>query len=169
MSSPRKKNTGTTQATSVNAAQMPTTTPYIQSSTPSSSAVPFSPLPPNTSSIQFCPSAYTCGQQNTELKQKVEELEERLSQVEETAIEKRAFLKKAESLLMVFKIVLVAIPVTLFIALAIVQYFVYDDSKLLNWVTGIIGIATVHECFLLPVLWKSIDSRLEKVEEQLRD
>lgn len=169
MASQRKKNTGTTQATSANGTQVPIPTPYLPPSTPSSSAIPFSPMQPNTSSTQSCPSAYYCGQQNTELKQRIEALEERLSQVEETADEKRSFLKKAESLLMVFKIVLVAMPITLFIALAIVQYFVYNDSKLLNWVTGIIGIATLLECFLLPVLWKSIDSRLEKVEDQLRD
>ena len=169
MASPRKKNTGTTQATSVNGTQLPITPPYLPPSTPSASAVPFSPMQPSTSSTQSCPSAYYCGQQNTELKQRIEDLEERLSHVEETADEKRSFLKKAENLLMVFKIVLVAMPVTLFVALAIVQYFVYDDSDLLNWVTGIIGIATVFECFLLPSLWKSIDSRLAKVEDQLRD
>lgn len=91
-----------------------------------------------------------------------------MTQVEETAAEKRSYYKKAESLLLVFKVILIAIPVVLFSALATVQYFMYNDSKLLNLVTGIIGVATIAECILLPILWRSIDSRLEKVEEQLK-
>lgn len=147
---------------------MPTvSTPAVTS--PPSSATPYAPTADTTSSTPGCPTAFICGQRNYELKQRIDELEERLSQVEETATEKRSFLKKAESLLLVFKIVLIAIPIVLFAALAIVQYFVYNDSKLLNWVTGIFGIAAVAECVLLPILWKSIESRLEKVEEQLKN
>ena len=173
MAAPRKRKpnsqtySGTVPPATVSTPMPSVSTPAVTS--PPSSATPYVPTADTTSSTPGCPTAFVCGQQNYELKQRIAELEERLSQVEETAAEKRSFLKKAESLLLVFKIVLIAMPIVLFVALATVQYFVYNDSKLLNWVTGIIGIATVLECFLLSILWKSIDSRLEKVEEQLKD
>ena len=77
--------------------------------------------------------------------------------------------KKAESILIVFKVVLIAIPIILSITIAITLYFVYNDSRLLNIVTGIIGIATIAECVLLPILWKSVESRLDKVEEYIKE
>ena len=169
MASPRKKNTGTTQATSVNPAQLPVTTPYVQSSMPSSSAASFSPVQANTSSIPSCPSAFVCGQQNHELTQKIHDLEDRIVQLEETSTEKRVFLKKAESLLLVFKAVLLAMPITLFIAIAIVQFFFYKDSSLLNIVTGIIGLAAIAECIFIPAMWSKSDNRLSEVEERLKD
>ena len=122
----------------------------------------------NTSSTFGCSSAYLCGQQNLEVMQRLENVEARLTQVEETSAEKRSCLKRAESLLLVFKVVLIACPVVLFIALAIVQYFCYKDSTLLNVVSGVIGVAAVVECILLPILWKSVELRVEKIEEQLR-
>lgn len=173
MSTPRKRNPnsqtipGTVPSATVSTPMPSVSTPAVTS--PPASATPYIPTADTTSSTPGCPTAFVCGQQNYELKQRIEELEERISQIEETAAEKRSFLKKAESLLLIFKIVLVAMPIILFVALVIVQYFVYNDSKLLNWVTGIIGIATFLECFMLPTLWKNIDSRLAKVEEQLKD
>lgn len=171
MSTPQKKKTGNSSYTATSPATISTprnTVSIPTVSAPQSGATSYSSTPETASSTPSCPNAYICGQQSYELKQRIDELEERLSQIEETAAEKRSFFRKTESLLLVFKIVLVAIPVVLFIALAIVQYFVYNDSKLLNIVTGIIGVATFIECFLLPILWKSIDSRLQKVEEQLK-
>ena len=172
MSTPKKKGTGKSayaalSSSTISTPQTIVSTPTVKASP--SNAAPYSSMPDTISSTPGCPTAYICGQQNIELKQRIDKLEERIAQIEETAAEKRSFLRKTESLLLVFKIVLIAIPVVLFIALAIVQYFVYNDSKLLNIVTGIIGVATVCECILLPILWKSIDSRLQKVEEQLKD
>ena len=173
MSAPRKrKQNGQTNSEAVPPATVSTPMPSVSTpavTSPPPSATPYVPTADTTSSTPGCPTAFFCGQQNYELKQRIDELEERLSQVEETATEKRSFYKKAESLLLVFKVVLIAIPVVLFAALATVQYFVYNDSNLLNIVTGVIGVATVAECFVLPILWKSIDTRLEKVEEQLKD
>ena len=173
MSTPRKKKPNSqTNPVAVPPATVSTPVPSVSTpaiTAPSSSATPYVPTADTTSSTPGCPTAFVCGQQNYELKQRVDELEERLSQVEETSAEKRSFYKKAESLLLVFKVVLIAIPVVLFAALATVQYFVYNDSNLLNIVTSVIGIATVAECFVLPMLLKSIGTRLEKVEEQLKD
>lgn len=181
MSTPRKKkpsSSSTVPTTTIPEASAATDsmtsipTPTVSTpmvSTNPASATSFTSPPESTSSTPVCQSSFVCGQQNQELKLRVDSLEKRISQIEETSAEKRKFLKKAESLLLVFKVVLIAIPVILFIALAVVQYFFYNDSKLLNIVTGIIGIATVAECIVLPMLWKSIESRLAQVEEQIKD
>ena len=136
-------------------------------STPSTSS--YSQTPNTQSSTPPCPNPYQCGQDNHEIKSRLSALENHISKLEETASERRSFLKKAESLLVVFKVVLIAIPIILSITIAITLYFVYNDSRLLNIVTGIIGIATIAECVLLPILWKSVESRLDKVEEYIKE
>lgn len=160
MSSPEEReNSNTVSIPSV-------TTPLTDVSTPSTSS--YSQTPNTQSSTPPCPNPYQCGQDNHEIKSRLFALENRISKLEETASERRSFLKKAESLLIVFKVVLIAIPIILSITIAITLYFVYTDSRLLNIVTGIIGIATIAECVLLPILWKSVESRLDKVEEYIK-
>ena len=96
-------------------------------------------------------------------------LERKVQVLEETAADKRKFLKKAESLLMVFRVVLISIPIVLCVAMAIVLYFCYEDSKLLNIVTSIIGLVAIAECVALPILWKNTAERVSAIEEQLRE
>lgn len=138
------------------------TVPSTDVSTPTATPSPQSSTPP-------CSNPYQCGQDNHEMKLKLTALEDRISKLEETATERRSFLKKAESLLLVFKVVLIAIPVILSITIAITAYFAYGDSKLLNIVSSIIGIATIAECILLPILWKNIEERLKNVEDRIKD
>ena len=107
------------------------------------------------SSTPICLNAFACGQQSNELKNDLEELKNRVKMLEETAVSKRVFLKKATSLLTVFRTVLIATPIALCASIATVQYFFYNDDKLLNVVTGIIGIVSVVECVMLPILWKT--------------
>ena len=143
-------------------------TPAPAVSTPSASVMS---LPTSTSdmasSTPACTNSFICGQQNNELKNRIESLENRIAVLEETAVDKRRFLKKTESLLLVFRIVLIAMPISLCIAIAIVQYFCYEDSKLLNVVTSLIGLAAVAECILLPILWKSTSDKVDKIEAML--
>lgn len=142
-------------------------TPAPSVSTPpvTTNAMPTSTTDPGSSTPQCNP--YFCGQQNSELQRRVELLERKLSALEETAEDKRRFFNKAESLLTVFRVVLIAIPIVLFIALCIIQYFCYDDSKLLNIATAVIGLASVVECVLLPTLWKQTADKVKAIEEKL--
>ncbi len=159
-SSEERENSNTVSIPSV-------TTPLPDVSTPSTSS--YSQTSNTQSSTPPCPNPYQCGQDNHEIKSRLLKLENRISNLEETASERRSFLKKAESLLVVFKVVLIAIPIILSIAIAITLYFVYNDSRLLNVVTGVIGIVTIAECVLLPILWKSVESRLKEVEEYIKE
>lgn len=143
------------------------TTALPDVSTPSMSS--YGQTSSTQSSTPPCPNPYQCGQDNSEIKRRLSQLEKRISELEETASEKRSFLKKAESLLTVFKVVLVIIPIVLSITIAIVSYFVYNDSRIFNIVTGIIGVATIAECIALPALWRNVESRLKKVEESLKE
>lgn len=132
---------------------------------------------PNTNSVPTMASnsstpqcnAFACGQQNSELQRRIDLLERKVQVLEETAADKRKFLKKAESLLMVFRVVLISIPIVLCVAMAIVLYFCYEDSKLLNIVTSIIGLVAIAECVALPILWKNTAERVSAIEEQLRE
>lgn len=132
-------------------------------------AQPYTTSVDTTSSTPSCHSSYVCGQQNTELRNRVDTLEKRIAVLEETAVDKRRFLKKAEGLLTVFKIVLIAMPVTLCVAIAIVQYFCYKDDDILNIVTSIIGLAAVADCIITPILWKSTADKVDKIESMMNE
>ena len=132
-------------------------------------ATPIHGEAPVASSTPMCLNAYACGQQSNELKNDLEELKSRVKNLEETAVSKRIFLKKATSLLTVFRTVLIATPIALCASIAVVQYFFYNDDKLLNIVTGIIGLVSVVECVMLPVLWKTTVDKVAKLEAQMED
>lgn len=146
---------------------MKVVTPAPSVSTPPAtpSTIPTSATETGTSTPQCNP--FVCGQQNSELQRRVDLLEQKIQTLEETAEEKRLFFKKAEGLLTVFRVVLIAIPIVLFIALAVVQYFCYNDSKLLNIVTSVIGVIAVAECIFLPILWKQTADKVTALEEKL--
>lgn len=171
MSTPqKKKQEQLLYANHLASSRFTTTPPASQTAIPSQGlrTSSISSTADTPSSASSCSAAYFCGQKDLELKQRIEKLEQRLSEVEETSAEKKSYFKKAESLLLVFKVVLILIPIVLFAALATVQYFIYKESLLLNGITSVVGLVTVVECIALPSLWKSVDSRLSKVEEQLK-
>ena len=116
------------------------------------------------SSTPTCVNPFICGQQNNELKNRIKDLENRIAFLEETAVDKRRFLKKAESLLTVFRVILIAMPISLCASIAAVQYFFYQDNKLLNIVTSLVGLAAIAECILLPILWKGTADKVDKLE-----
>lgn len=125
------------------------------------------PTMASNSSTPQC-NAFACGQQNNELQRRIDLLERKVQVLEETAEDKRRFLRKAESLLMIFRVVLIITPIVLCVAMAIVLYFCFEDSKLLNIVTSIIGLVAVAECIMLPILWRNTADRVSAIEEKLR-
>lgn len=142
-----------------------TPAPSVSTLPTSANAIPTSTTETGSSTPQCNP--YFCGQQNSDLQRRVDLLERKILSLEESTEDRRRFFKKAEGLLTVFRVVLIAIPIVLFIALAVVQYFCYNDSKLLNIVTSVVGVVAVAECIFLPMLWKQTADKVAALEEKI--
>lgn len=142
-----------------------TPAPSVSTLPTSANAIPTSTTETGSSTPQCNP--YFCGQQNSDLQRRVDLLERKILSLEESTEDRRRFFKKAEGLLTVFRVVLIAIPIVLFIALAVVQYFCYNDSKLLNIVTSVVGVVAVAECIFLPMLWKHTADKVAALEEKI--
>lgn len=142
-----------------------TPAPSVSTLPTSANVIPTSTTETGSSTPQCNP--YFCGQQNSDLQRRVDLLERKILSLEESTEDRRRFFKKAEGLLTVFRVVLIAIPIVLFIALAVVQYFCYNDSKLLNIVTSVVGVVAVAECIFLPMLWKQTADKVAALEEKI--
>lgn len=123
------------------------------------------PVQPN--SYTGCASGFVCGQQNKEFQNHFDDIERRLKVAEENTASKNRMIKHVDSAVQLCRIMLFLFPITCFIALMIVQYFVYKDSTLLNIITAIVGVATVAECIFLPTKAKQQEDKIDSLEEKI--
>ena len=82
-------------------------------------------------------------------------------------MEKRKFLKRMNTLLLISMVVLVILPIISFASLAIIQYIFYGESELLHINTTVIGAINIIACILMPLLWKRTADKVEKLEDKL--
>lgn len=118
-----------------------------------------------TTTAQQCNNAFVCGQNNEKLNGRIDDLEKRISAIEETDCEKKRLLKEASGVMCSFKYCIFGIPVVLFVSLIIDQCVFGKDVQWLNIVSIVLGLGAVVEFLFIPKLWHELDKRVEKLEE----
>lgn len=134
--------------------------------TDSSAITPTPSFTPTMPTTRECGNGYICGRENADLRRRIEVVERELSDMSGVVEEKRLLIKQAAQLISILRIIVLAFPVAIICSMAVVQYFFYKDSSLLNFVTGVIGLVSIAECILVPIGWKVLESRVNKLEKE---
>lgn len=126
-----------------------------------------SPLETDSENTPYHQLLRSCIEDIHQYNKKIEDLEKHIAKLEETSLEKRKFLKRMNTLLLISMVVLVILPIISFASLAIIQYIFYGESELLHINTTVIGAINIIACILMPLLWKRTADKVEKLEDKL--
>lgn len=147
----------------------PATNGGINTNTDASSSVS---IPSATTSSTFppiCTSAYACGQDNLALKQRVDSLEARINKLCETSAEKREYYRLSKSLVQIYRVILISLPIAIIAIIGIIQYLSDSTDNVWSSVITVIGLVAVAECIFLPMGWKKMNDKINELDEKINN
>lgn len=113
---------------------------------------------------QSCGSAFNCGAEYAALQAQVEQLSERVEQLEYEKEQSNKYVQTATSLIKLQRFLLILLPLVELIVVGLVIYFFSNSNVVGYTIIGLVGLTTLINGFYLPNQMKSIEERISKIE-----